>query len=184
MSFSFLSRVLQFAAHKHRNQFRTYSDGTDIPYFNHPIDVMGILANEAHIEDVDILAVALLHDTIEDTETTAEELREAFGDDITAMVLELTDDKSLPKEMRKRLQIEKAPYASPRAKLVKLADKIANLREINDGRIPTTWSQERTDKYYEWSAEVVKGLRGTHKRLEELFDVAYAGRSKKDKVNS
>jgi len=125
---SLLIRAAAFAAHKHRDQRR--KDAASSPYINHPLALADVLANEGGIEDVDVLCAALLHDTIEDTETTAEELQRKFGSKITSIVLEVTDDKSLPKVERKRLQVEHARHASHEARLVKLADKICNLRDI------------------------------------------------------
>lgn len=156
-----------FAAEKHRDQRRKGADAS--PYINHPIALAYVLARESDIVDVSTIAAALLHDTVEDTDTTAEELRGLFGDEITAIVLEVTDDKSLPKADRKRLQIEHAADLSHRAKLVKLADKICNLRDIRRTP-PADWSLERRREYLDWAIRVVDGLRGTHKGLEVLFD--------------
>ena len=125
---SLIIRAAHFAAEKHRNQRRKDAEAT--PYINHPLTLAKILSDEVGIHDHQVLAAAILHDTIEDTETTEAELREHFGDVITKVVLELTDDKSLPKHERKRLQVQNAPHKSPQAKLVKTADKIANLRDI------------------------------------------------------
>jgi GTP diphosphokinase / guanosine-3',5'-bis(diphosphate) 3'-diphosphatase len=120
-------RAVDFAARKHRFQRRKDEDAS--PYINHPIAVANVLATAAVISDPVTLCAAVLHDTIEDTETTAAELEETFGAQITQIVLEVTDDKSLPKEVRKQLQIEHAPQLSRQAKTVKLADKICNLRD-------------------------------------------------------
>ena len=128
MEIAVVLRAVQFAAEKHKNQRR--KDYEASPYINHPIALANVLASEGGVIDPDVLCAALLHDTIEDTETTAEELRRAFGESVTAIVLEVTDDKSLPKAERKRLQVEHAKHASPQAKIVKLADKICNLRDI------------------------------------------------------
>ena len=125
MTLAVVLRAAAFAAEKHKNQRR--KDAEASPYINHPIALANVLATEGGVVDPDVLCAALLHDTIEDTETTAEELRRAFGESVTAIVLEVTDDKSLPKAERKRLQIEHAKHASPQAKLVKLADKICNM---------------------------------------------------------
>lgn len=115
-----------------------------------------------------MLCAALLHDTIEDTETTAEELRGQFGDAITSIVLEVTDDKSLPKAERKRLQIEHAPHTSAKAKQVKLADKICNLRDILASP-PADWPLARKQEYFDWAAKVVAGARDAHVGLAALF---------------
>jgi guanosine-3',5'-bis(diphosphate) 3'-pyrophosphohydrolase len=161
-----------FAADKHRNQRR--KDAEASPYINHPVALANLLA-QAGIGDATVLAAALLHDTIEDTDATPEELIATFGAEIAAVVLELTDDKSLPKAERKRLQIEHAADLSSAAKLVKLADKICNLRDMSDSP-PKDWSLERKREYFDWARRVVAGLRGTHARLEQLFDVEYARR--------
>jgi guanosine-3',5'-bis(diphosphate) 3'-pyrophosphohydrolase len=116
---------------------------------------------------------AILHDTIEDTKTTADELREHFGEKITSIVLDVTDDKSITdKARRKALQIEHAPHISYEAKLVKLADKISNLRDIKS-QPPADWSDETKQQYFEWAKKVIAGVRGTNKKLEDLFDSLY-----------
>lgn len=123
-----LVAAIAFAADKHRNQRRKDEEAS--PYINHPIALADVLANEAGVEDERVIVAAVLHDTVEDTETTEQELLRLFGKDVADIVMEVTDDKSLPKEERKRLQVEHAATISRRAKLVKLADKICNLRDI------------------------------------------------------
>jgi guanosine-3',5'-bis(diphosphate) 3'-pyrophosphohydrolase len=134
-----------------------------------------LLANEAGITDVEVLCAALLHDTIEDTETTPRELEREFGPRIASIVLEVTDNKMLKKRTRKRMQIEHAASVSREAKLVKLADKICNLRDVN-ARPPADWDLARRREYFDWAKSVVDRLRGTHPRLEAAFDAAYARR--------
>ena len=165
-----LFRALAFAAHKHRDQRR--KDAEASPYINHPIALAEVLAGEGGVSDAEVLAAALLHDTIEDTATTAEELRTEFGARIAAMVEEVTDDQDLPKADRKRLQIEHAATLSPGAKLVKLADKICNLRDVAE-RPPAKWDLQRRQEYFEWAKRVIDGLRGAHPALEAAFDAAY-----------
>jgi len=160
-----------FAAHKHRDQRRKGAEAS--PYINHPIAVANVLANEAGISDPKILAAALLHDTIEDTDTTAQELELEFGREIAAIVAEVTDDKSLPKQERKRLQIEHANTLSAQAKLVKLADKICNVRDMS-GSPPVDWSPQRKAEYFTWAKHVVDRIRGVSPVLETLFDEALA----------
>jgi guanosine-3',5'-bis(diphosphate) 3'-pyrophosphohydrolase len=162
-----LVQAVAFAADKHRNQRR--KDAEASPYINHPIALANVLANEGGVQDVTVLCAAVLHDTIEDTETTADELRALFGDQVAAVVLEVTDDKSLDKAQRKQLQIEHAAHCSPQAKLVKLADKICNLRDLVASP-PADWSAERKQAYFDWAAAVVAGLRGVHPGLEAVFD--------------
>ena len=165
-----LFRALAFAAHKHRDQRR--KDAEASPYINHPIALAEVLAGEGAVTDVEVLAAALLHDTIEDTDTSRAELEREFGARIAAMVAEVTDDKNLPKADRKRLQIEHAAGLSQGAKLVKLADKICNLRDVAD-RPPAQWDLARRQEYFEWAKRVIDGLRGAHPKLEAAFDAAY-----------
>ena len=165
-----LFKALAFAAHKHREQRR--KDAEASPYINHPIALADVLVNEGGVTDIEVLSAALLHDTVEDTATTHEELVNAFGTRIARIVAEVTDDKRLPKAERKRLQIEHAAALSPEAKLVKLADKICNLRDVAD-RPPAQWNLERRREYFQWAKNVVDRLRGTHPRLERAFDAAY-----------
>lgn len=163
-----------FAAHKHRDQRRKGADAS--PYINHPIAVANVLANEAGITDPTVLAAALLHDTIEDTDTTLEELDATFGPKIAAIVLEVTDDKALDKPVRKQLQIEHAATLSHAAQLVKFADKICNVRDMNRSP-PVDWSIERRAEYIAWAKQVVDQMRGASPVLERLFDAALACRS-------
>jgi guanosine-3',5'-bis(diphosphate) 3'-pyrophosphohydrolase len=165
-----LISAIAFAADKHRNQRR--KDHEASPYINHPIALANVLANEAGVEDERVLIAAVLHDTIEDTETTEQELLRLFGKDVADLVMEVTDDKTLPKAERKRLQVEHAVHISRRAKLVKLADKICNLRDIAASP-PADWSLERKQEYFDWAKAVVDGLRGVHPGLEALFDEVY-----------
>jgi guanosine-3',5'-bis(diphosphate) 3'-pyrophosphohydrolase len=165
--------AIAFAAEKHRHQRR--KDAHASPYINHPIALANVLAGEGDVHDPVVLCAAVLHDTIEDTETTAEELERLFGRAIAGVVLEVTDDKNLDYQGRKRQQVERAPHASPQAKLVKLADKICNLRDVLASP-PSSWSLQRKLNYFDWSAQVVAGLRGVHPQLEAVFDAVYGRR--------
>ena len=165
--------ALAFAAERHRDQRRKGAEAS--PYINHPIEVARVLAAEGCVTDADVLMAAILHDTIEDTATTADELRQRFGPIVAALVEEVTDDKALPSAERKALQIAHAGALSPGARLVKLADKICNVRDM--GRSPPVgWPLERRRAYFDWAAAVVAGLRGTHAGLEAAFDAAMASR--------
>jgi len=159
--------ALTFSAGKHRDQRR--KDVEASPYINHPIALVDVLVNEGGILNWDVLCAALLHDTIEDTQTTAEELTNAFGKNVSSIVLEVTDDKALPKEERKLQQIAHAPHSSHEAKLVKLSDKICNLRDILASP-PSGWDVKRKQAYFEWAAQVVSGIRGSNSKLEKVFD--------------
>ena len=172
-SLPILFHAFEFAAHKHRDQRRKDVDAT--PYINHPIQLAGLLAREGGVTDPVILAAAILHDTVEDTETTAAELEREFGPAIATMVMEVTDDKALPKAERKRLQIEHAAHISHGAKLVKLADKICNLRDMGAAP-PANWDLARRQEYFDWAEAVVDRLRGPHGALERLFDRELARR--------
>ena len=168
-----LLKALAFAAHKHRDQRR--KDVAASPYINHPIALADVLVNEGGVEETEVLCAALLHDTIEDTDTTPAEVEAAFGARIAAIVGEVTDDKSLAKAARKEAQVEHAAHISREARLVKLADKICNLRDVA-AHPPATWGLERRREYFDWAKRVVDRLRGVHPGLEAVFDAAYASR--------
>ena len=168
-----LMDALAFSAAKHRNQRRKDVDAS--PYINHPIALARVLAVEGGVTDHKTLAAAILHDTLEDTETTFEELKEKFGRSIAETVREVSDDKTLSKADRKRLQIEHAGHLSRRARLVKLADKTCNVRDVAS-HPPHGWALARRREYFDWARQVVDRMRGTHERLEAAFDEAYAGR--------
>ena len=163
-------RALAFASRKHSHQRR--KDGDASPYINHPIALVSILAVEAGIHDRDTLCAALLHDTIEDTDTSVEELVETFGSPIASLVQEVTDDKQLPKVERKLLQVEHAAHLSPKAREVKLADKIANLRDVADNP-PVDWPLARRQEYFGWAKEVVDRICEPPSNLLSLFMAIY-----------
>ena len=166
-------RALEFASRKHSTQRR--KDPAASPYINHPIALVSILAVEAGVRDPEVLCAALLHDTVEDTQTTPEELEQHFGATIAGIVAEVTDDKNLEKQDRKRLQIEHAHALSPAAGLVKLADKIANLRDVAQSP-PSNWSLKRRQEYFDWAKAVVDGIPDVPQVLRILFHEAYARR--------
>jgi guanosine-3',5'-bis(diphosphate) 3'-pyrophosphohydrolase len=168
-----LLRALAFAAHKHRRQRRKNVEAS--PYINHPIALADILCNEAHVTDVNVICGALLHDTVEDTETTEAELAGEFGAAITGIVMDVTDDKSLHKDERKEQQVEHAAHIGAGAKLVKLADKISNLRDVAHDP-PANWDLQRRRDYFDWAKRVIDRLRGVHAPLEAIFDREYANR--------
>lgn len=169
-SIKLYTKCMNFAALKHSTQRRM--DSAKTPYINHPIGVANILSEEGDVTDLDVLMAALLHDTVEDTECTFEEIEELFGAKVCKIVEEVTDDKTLPKMERKRLQIEHAKTSSPKAKLVKLADKLYNLRDLKK-ELPSSWTKERGDEYFVWAKKVVDNLRGTNKKLEDELDVIF-----------
>jgi guanosine-3',5'-bis(diphosphate) 3'-pyrophosphohydrolase len=147
--------------------------------------VAELLANDADENDPVLLAAAILHDVVEDTVETDDEkeelirnMTEIFGEEVLSIVLEVTDDKNLEKPERKRLQVEHAPHLSVKAKKLKIADKIMNVRDITNNP-PTWWSHDRILEYFDWSENVVAGLRGVNKKMEEMFDVAVTNGRKK-----
>ena len=166
-SIGLILKALRFSAEKHTDQRR--KDAKSSPYINHPIQVAETLWTIGEIRDVTLLLASILHDTIEDTETLPDEIKAEFGEDVLALVLEVTDDKSLPKQVRKQLQVETAPHKTRDAKLLKLADKICNLRDIITSP-PSDWSLERKQEYLLWSEKVVTGLRGVNEKLENHYD--------------
>lgn len=159
--------ALDFAAVKHRDQRR--KDPQQTPYINHPIGVAKILVFEGRVTDPDTVQAALLHDTVEDTDTTLQEITDTFGEKVASIVGEVSDDKSLPSAERKRLQVLHAPTCSHSAKLVKLADKLYNIRDML--RVtPVGWTDQRIQEYLLWSSQVLDGLRGTNSVLEQEIE--------------
>ena len=162
-----LLEAIRFAAEKHRDQRR--KDSQQSPYINHPIEVTQLLWEVGGVRDIEVLLAAVLHDTVEDTGTRPEEISARFGEEVLSFVIEVTDDKSLPKGERKRLQIEHAPHISLGAKLIKLADKSCNVRNLIT-MPPKDWPLKRRQEYLLWTEKVVAGLRGTNVALEEYYD--------------
>ena len=177
-----LLKAVEFASEKHRNQRRKGVETS--PYINHPIQVAEVLAAVGQVADLTTLTAALLHDTVEDTDTSGADLEKLFGRDVAEVVLEVTDDKSLPKRERKRLQIEHTSGLSDRAKQIKIADKICNVREIGS-RPPADWDEARRTEYFDWAEAVVAGCRGVNRGLEDYFDACIAAsRSRLDEDRS
>ena len=173
-----LLKAAHFAAHKHRNQRRT--DEEKIPYINHPISVAKIISEIGNVEDPEVLAAALLHDTLEDTETTVEELKENFGERVCILVQEVTDDKTLPKLERKQRQIDHAKEISGDAALIKLGDKISNVTDITKTP-PTNWDRMRRLEYFEWAEKVINNCPRVNEALENHF--AEAIKAGRDEIN-
>ncbi len=166
-----LLRALAFAADRHRKQRRKGDAG--LPYVNHLIEVARLVAEVGRVTEPATLAAAVLHDVVEDTPTTLDEIEREFGREVRDLVAECTDDKSLPSVERKRLQIENAPATSRKAKTIKIADKIANVVDLTNAA-PPDWTLERRRSYFDWSEKVVAGLRGTNAALEKRYDEAVA----------
>lgn len=162
-----LLKALRYAAQKHSDQRRKNAKAS--PYINHPIQVAQILWDVAGVRDASLLVAAILHDTIEDTDATSDEIKAEFGEEVLALVLEVTDDKSLPKQTRKQLQVDHAPHKSYKAKLLKIADKISNVGDIINWP-PKDWTLERRQEYLLWTEKVVAGLRGVNEQLEIQYD--------------
>jgi len=169
-SLALLFKALSFAADRHRNDTRKGEDAS--PYINHPIDVAARLV-DAGIEDPQVLSAAILHDTVEDTEVTLEEIEAIFGPRIHDLVAAVTDDKTLPKRERKRLQVIHAPHLDPDAKMIKIADKTSNAWDVGFSP-PTGWDVVRRRDYLEWSSRVVDGCRGVNPALEARYDEVLA----------
>lgn len=164
-----LAKAYDFAARKHAGQTRKGTAAE--PYINHPCEVASLLAESCAGADAVLVAAGVLHDTVEDTDATHDELVDRFGNEVAALVMEVSDDKSLPKIERKRLQIIHAPLVSARAKMLKLADKTSNLRSLASSP-PADWPLTRCREYIEWSQAVIDGCRGSDSWLEAIFDRA------------
>jgi (p)ppGpp synthase/HD superfamily hydrolase len=166
-----LTEAYRFAADRHVGQ-RRKGEAAE-PYVNHLTEVADLVARGTGGADVELVMAAVLHDTVEDTDTTFEEIAARFGPRVAGLVAEVTDDKTLPKEVRKRLQVEHAAHASQGAKVIKLADKTSNLRAMADSP-PRNWSEARRAEYLEWGRQVVANCRGANPWLEAKFDAAAA----------
>ena len=166
MNNQLILKAAHFAAQKHRDQRRKDEDFS--PYINHPISIAKIISEIGNVEDPEVLAAALLHDTIEDTKTTPEELIDNFGERVCSLVQEVTDDKNLPKLERKQRQIDHAKEISKDAALIKLGDKISNVTDITDTP-PTHWDNERRLEYLEWAEEVINNCPKVNEALENYF---------------
>jgi guanosine-3',5'-bis(diphosphate) 3'-pyrophosphohydrolase len=159
--------AILFATKKHQGQTR--KDRNHSPYITHPIAVVLVIVEIGKITEPNIIISAILHDTIEDTNTTPKELSQNFGNEVLKIVLEVTDDKSLPKEERKRLQVKHAPDLSYAARIVKWGDKLVNCRDILTNP-PEDWPIERRQNYIQWAADVLAQIRDTNPLLEAEFD--------------
>ena len=168
-----LLQAIAFAAGKHRDQRR--KDAEASPYINHPIALATLLAQTGGIDDLVVLQAAILHDTIEDTQTTYEEIVQHFGKTVADVVMEVTDDKTLVKAKRKQAQIDHAPHKSRAAALVKLADKTCNLRDVASSP-PKDWPLSRRREYFDWAKKVVDGLPKVNAAMEQAFDEAWRAR--------
>ncbi len=164
---SLILKALKFAAYKHQHQRRKSEE--QVPYINHLIAVSETLWEVGNVRDISTIAAGILHDTIEDTDTSPEELKATFGKKIYRIVEEVTDDKRLPKHVRKQLQIQRAGKVSFEARQVKLADKICNIGDLIESP-PANWSLQRRIEYVDWAEKVVNGLRGSNPLLEQHFD--------------
>jgi guanosine-3',5'-bis(diphosphate) 3'-pyrophosphohydrolase len=165
-------RAVSYAAWAHRDQRR--KDKSSTPYINHPIGVAELIASVGLISDIDILRAAVLHDVVEDTPCTISDIRNHFGGFVGNIVEEVTDNKSLSKDERKRLQIEHAHDMSYPARVVKLADKLHNLTDLIMNP-PPHWSEFRIQGYFVWAHKVIEGLRGTNVHLEKALDSVFSG---------
>jgi len=162
-----LLTALQFAAEKHKGQFRKGLSKT--PFINHPIKVANILADNEEADNTVLLQAAILHDTVEDTNTTVAEIKKVFGEIVCSIVSECTDDKNLSSQLRKQAQIDCAAIVSTNAKKLKLADKIANIKDIILDP-PVGWSIERRLNYLDWANKVCSQINGVNQNLEKLFE--------------
>jgi guanosine-3',5'-bis(diphosphate) 3'-pyrophosphohydrolase len=160
-----------FSADRHRDQRR--KGVRETPYINHPLEVAERIVRVGGVDDTEVLVAAILHDTIEDTETTAEEIERHFGNAVAGLVLEVTDDRTLTSMERKRLVIEHAPHLTPRAKVIKIADKICNVADTASNP-PASWSRQRRRDYLDFAEQIVLGCRGTNAALDAEFDEVLA----------
>ncbi len=159
-------KALNFAALKHKYQRRKGDE--HLPYINHPIKVAFIISEVGKIDDPIIIASAILHDVIEDTETTSDEIEKEFGNNIASIVEELTDNQNFEKQKRKKIQIKNAPFLSKEATIIRIADKIENIEDITISP-PIGWSYERKEEYLEWAEKVVRACKNVNSELKDYF---------------
>ena len=170
MAFALVFKAASFAAEKHKRQWRKDIDGS--PYINHPLAVAAFLTDVGGISDENVIAAALLHDTIEDTQTTPDELMAHFGDVVTRIVLEVSDDPAWSTAERKALQLNKARTLSHEAHLIKLADKFCNVHDIMHAP-PAHWHDAQKSEYIHWAAQVVDVARAANAPMAQAFDALY-----------
>lgn len=170
---SVLVRAVAFAAAKHKDQRR--KDAAASPYINHPLALLDVLVNEGRVTDMEIVVAGVLHDTVEDTDATGDDIEREFGAGVRAIVEEVSDRPGLDRVTRKQAQVDKAPHLSHGARAIKLADKVCNLRDVLDNP-PSGWDIERRRGYFDWAKQVIDGLRGHHPHLEAVFDEVYRRR--------
>jgi len=166
-----IREAIRFSAIKHSLQTRKNAEQT--PYIIHPIGVADSILTIGKVYDPEIIIAALLHDTVEDTDTSFEEIKETFGPVVEGYIREVTDDKSLPKEVRKQLQIDHASHKSEGATIVKLADKLYNLDSLHEDP-PADWPKERIDEYFAWAKQVVDNLPPVNQPLKDAVDQTIA----------
>lgn len=174
VSSSDVQRILaaaHFAARHHAAQTRKGEAGE--PYINHLIEVAELIASSGEALDTNLVIAGFLHDVVEDTAVTPQELEQRFGGDVASLVMEVTDDKSLSKEARKAQQVENAHKQSPRAQTLKLADKISNLRALLTSP-PANWPLQRKREYFDWACAVVSQFAAPNPALKAEFDHTYA----------
>jgi guanosine-3',5'-bis(diphosphate) 3'-pyrophosphohydrolase len=165
---SVYTKACEFASQKHLFQRR--KGVKDIPYINHPLEVANLLSHSNEEDDLELLIAAVLHDVVEDTDTTPEELTQLFGAKIANLVLEVTDDMKLTKKERRSNQVIHAPSLSGRAKQIKIADKTCNVLDIISTRLE--WTITMKIDYIQWAMQVVNACRGVNTSLEAEFDKA------------
>src|ERR1700760_2396454 len=166
-----VSEAAEFAARRHNGMARK-GRGSE-PYINHLAEVANLLSSATEGADAELVAAGWLHDAIEDTETTREELAERFSERVASLVVECTDDMSLPKAERRRRQVVDGPHKSSSAKLIKIADKISNIG-ARVHRDPTADERDDLVDYTDWAEQVVRGCRGGNAWLDTKFDQTIA----------
>jgi len=160
-----------FAAHKHQGQVR--KDQSRSPYVTHPLAVARAIWEIGQVKDQTLLIAAVLHDTIEDTETSKDEIRKRFGEEVLSIVIEVTDEKSQEKMIRKQQQVTHAATLSHSAKILKLADKLCNCQDILYSP-PDNWTMKRRQDYIQWAADVIAQMRDTNPGLETALDQVFS----------
>ncbi|MFZ9848658.1 MAG: HD domain-containing protein [Flavobacteriales bacterium] len=161
-----LFKALNYSAEQHKAQRRKGMES--VPYINHPIKVTNIITQFIPDASDDLICAAILHDVVEDTDATIDDIKNKFGDAIASIVQEVTDDKSISKAESRRKQIENAPKLSYNAKIIRVCDKISNVRDICGENIPD-WDYKTKIEYLNWAEQVVYALDKFHEELQFAF---------------
>jgi len=153
-----------FATEKHKSQVRSNEKKT--PYIIHPIEVADLVMKIGHVYDKDVLITALLHDVMDDTQTTYEQITSLYGTKVSSYLEEMTSKQGLSLKEQKKQQIMQAFRQNPSVAIIKLSDKLSNLKTLATSP-PPSWSRDRIDQYFQWAQTVIENLPESNQLLKK-----------------